>query len=105
MANNNLKLRDRDGILTRGRLNFPRLWLRLTHQTLTYATPSTLQQKSSNPKTPAPHEKAKTALFYKFYNDEGMKLVAKKYPQYMLFHEMIGLELVGIKEKDIVGSS
>jgi predicted nucleotidyltransferase len=31
-----------------------------------------------------------------------MKLVAKNYPQYMFFHEMLGLELVGITEKDIL---
>src|SRR5208337_3780883 len=41
-------------------------------------------------------------LYYKFYNDEGMKLVAKKYPQYLVFHEMLGLKIVGVKENAIM---
>jgi predicted nucleotidyltransferase len=48
----------------------------------------------------APRE-GKGGFFYKFYNDEGMKFVAKKYPLYMFFHEMLGVELVGIAEKDV----
>jgi hypothetical protein len=31
-----------------------------------------------------------------------MKLVAKKYPQYLVFHEMLGINLVGIKTQDIL---
>ena len=27
-----------------------------------------------------------------------MKLVAKTYPQYLVFHEMLGLNLVGVKD-------
>jgi len=34
--------------------------------------------------------------FYKFYNDEGMKLVLKRYPQYTVFHKMLGLTVVGV---------
>ncbi len=30
-----------------------------------------------------------------------MKLVYKKYPQYQVFHEMLGLNLVGVKNGDI----
>ncbi len=30
-----------------------------------------------------------------------MKLVAQKYPQYLVFHEMLGLKIVGIKEASI----
>jgi predicted nucleotidyltransferase len=43
----------------------------------------------------------KGQLYYKFYNDEGMKFVAKKYPQYLVFHEMLGLNLVGVKNNAI----
>ncbi|MEM2098133.1 MAG: hypothetical protein QXU99_00090 [Candidatus Bathyarchaeia archaeon] len=39
--------------------------------------------------------------FYKFYNDEGMKLITSKYPKYTVFHEMLGVRLVGIKQTDI----
>ena len=31
-----------------------------------------------------------------------MKLVAKKYPQYLVFHEMLGLKIVGVKENAIM---
>jgi predicted nucleotidyltransferase len=30
-----------------------------------------------------------------------MKLVAKRYPQYLVFHEMLGIKLVGVKENAI----
>ncbi len=44
----------------------------------------------------APREGRSEGLFYKFYLDEGMKLVSKKYPQYLVNHEMLGLRLVGV---------
>jgi predicted nucleotidyltransferase len=44
----------------------------------------------------APREGRNEGLFYKFYMDEGMKLVTKKYPQYLVNHEMLGLRLVGV---------
>jgi len=44
----------------------------------------------------APREGRSEGLFYKFYMDEGMKLVTKKYPQYLVNHEMLGLKLVGV---------
>jgi predicted nucleotidyltransferase len=47
----------------------------------------------------APREGRSEGLFYKFYMDEGMKLVAKKYPQYLVEHEMLGLKLVGVPKK------
>ncbi|MCW4045049.1 MAG: nucleotidyltransferase domain-containing protein [Candidatus Bathyarchaeota archaeon] len=40
-------------------------------------------------------------LFYKFYNDEGMKLVSARFPQYTVFHEMLGTRVVGIKQNAI----
>lgn len=44
----------------------------------------------------APREGRSEGLFYKFYMDEGMKLVAKKYPQYLIHHAMLNLNLVGV---------
>ncbi len=55
-------------------------------------------QESFNQKTQEHQERAREDLYYKFYNDEGMKLVAKKYPQYLIFHEMLGLNLVGVTD-------
>jgi predicted nucleotidyltransferase len=48
---------------------------------------------STDPRAP---REGRGELFYKFYNDEGMKLVAKKYPQYLIDHEMLGLKIVGV---------
>jgi predicted nucleotidyltransferase len=101
LASNNLKLRDRDGILTKEGLIFrvfgynhpPNVYLCDAE----YASSRIFQ--STDPRAP---REGKNGLFYKFYNDEGMKLVAKKYSQYMHFHEMLGLELVGVKDQDVL---
>ena len=37
--------------------------------------------------------------FYKFYNDEGIKLVFKKFPQYTIFHKMLGKKVVAVDPK------
>ena len=50
---------------------------------------------SADPRAPRTGRKE---LFYKFYNDEGLKLVAKKYPQYLINHEMLGLKIVGVPQ-------
>ncbi len=54
---------------------------------------------SSDPRAP---REGRSELYFKFYNDEGMKLVAKKYPHYLVNHEMLGLSLVGVPENLIV---
>ncbi|HEY9758645.1 MAG TPA: nucleotidyltransferase domain-containing protein [Oculatellaceae cyanobacterium] len=54
---------------------------------------------STDPRAP---REGRSELYYKFYNDEGMKLVAKKYPQYLVNHEMLGLKLVGVPQNLIV---
>ncbi|MCL1978000.1 MAG: hypothetical protein FWG55_07885 [Candidatus Bathyarchaeota archaeon] len=100
MADNNLRLRDRDSILTKeglllrvfGYNHPPNAYLCDAE----YASAKIFQ--STDPRAP---REGKNSLFYKFYNDEGIKFVAKNYPHYMLFHEMLGLELVGVTEKDI----
>ncbi len=50
---------------------------------------------STDPRAP---REGRSELFYKFYNDEGMKLVAKTYPQYLISHEMLGLKIVGVPQ-------
>jgi predicted nucleotidyltransferase len=54
---------------------------------------------SSDPRAP---REGRSELYYKFYNDQGMKLVAKRYPQYLVEHKMLGLKLVGVPENLIV---
>ena len=99
----NLKLRDRDAIETAEGLIF---------RVFGYSHPSNAyicdaeyaSAKIFQSKDPRAPRTGKGQLYYKFYNDEGMKLVAKKYPQYMVFHEMLGLNLVGVKDNAICGS-
>ena len=96
-----LILRDRDGILTREGLIFrvfgyshpPNAYICDAE----YAAAKIFQ--SNDPRAP---REGKDQRFYKFYNDEGMKLVAKKYPQYLVLHEMLGLKLVGVNENAIM---
>ncbi len=40
-------------------------------------------------------------VFYKFYDDEGWKFVAAKYPKYMIPNRMIGANILGIDKNDI----
>jgi predicted nucleotidyltransferase len=54
---------------------------------------------STDPRAP---RTGKNQLYYKFYNDEGMKLVSKRYPQYLIFNEMLGVNLVGVRDNQIV---
>jgi predicted nucleotidyltransferase len=96
-----LSLRDRDGILTREGLIFRVFGY--SHPPNAYLCDAEYASAkiftSNDPRAP---REGKNQLYYKFYNDEGMKLVAKKYPQYLVFHEMLGLNLVGVNENDIL---
>ena len=40
-------------------------------------------------------------VFYKFYNDEGWKLIFSRFPRYTVFHEMLGQKVVGVSQGDI----
>ena len=93
----NLKLRDRDAIETPEGLIF---------RVFGYSHPpgaficdaEYASAKIFESKDPRAPRTGKNQLCYKFYNDEGMKLVTKHYPQYLVYHEMLGLKLVGVKE-------
>ena len=54
---------------------------------------------SNNPK--AFRNKGKH-VFYKFYEDEGWEFVKSNFPRYMIFHEMLCKNVVGVKCHDIV---
>jgi predicted nucleotidyltransferase len=54
---------------------------------------------SKDPRAP---RTGRSEVFYKFYNDEGMKLIAKKYPQYLINHEMLGIKIVGVPQTSIM---
>ena len=40
-------------------------------------------------------------VFYKFYDDEGWKLILNQYPQYTIQHAMLGQRVIGVKHLDI----
>jgi predicted nucleotidyltransferase len=100
LADDHLRLRDRDSVLTHEGLLFRVFGY--NHPSNVYFCDAEYASakifRSLDPRAP---REGKGGFFYKFYNDEGMKLVAKKYPHHIFFHEMLGLELVGIAEKDI----
>jgi len=89
-----LSLRDRDGILTHEGLIF---------RVFGYSHPkdaficdaeyaSAKIFSSTDPRAP---RTGGNELFYKFYNDEGLKLVFQEFPQYTILHEMLGQKVVG----------
>jgi predicted nucleotidyltransferase len=93
----NIKLRDRDAIETQEGLIF-RVFGN-SHPPGAYISDAEYASsnifKSTDPRAP---RTGKKDLYFKFYNDEGMKLVAKSYPQYLIFHEMLGLKILGVKD-------
>ena len=94
----NLKLRDRDAIHGAEGIIFRVFGY--SHPANAYLCDAEYASSkifsSSDPRAP---REGRSDLFYKFYNDEGMKLVAKKYPQYLVNHEMLGLKLVGVPQE------
>lgn len=98
-----LKLRDRDAIITREGLIF---------RVFGYAHPPDAficdaeyapaeLFKSENPKA---FRTDGTRVFYKFYEDEGWKFVEKNFPNYMIFHEPLGVKVVGVKRSNVAGT-
>lgn len=96
-----LSLRDRDGIVTREGLIF---------RVFGYSHPenaficdaeygSAKIFSSTDPRAP---RTGGGELFYKFYNDEGLKLVFREFPQYTIFHEMLGQKVVGVDQAHVV---
>jgi predicted nucleotidyltransferase len=94
-----LSLRDRDGILTREGLIFRVFGY--SHPPNAYICDAEYASAeiftSTDPRAP---RTGGNQLFYKFYNDEGMKLVFSRYPQYTVFHEMLGQKVVAVNPAD-----
>jgi len=95
-----LKLRDRDAIITEEGLIFRVFGYSHPPKShvcdVEYASSSIF--KSNNPKA---FRNEGQNVFYKFYEDEGWKFVESKYPQYMIFHEMLRRKVVGVNDKDM----
>jgi len=97
----NIKLRDRDAIHTSEGLIFRVFGYSHPEDAFVcdaeYASEKIF--RSFDPRAPRTGRKE---LFYKFYNDEGLKLLVKHYPQYLIFHEMLGLKIVGVPKSIII---
>jgi len=95
----NVKLRDRDSILTREGLLFRVFGY--SHPPNTYICDAEYASAeiftSKDPRAP---RTGGNQHFYKFYNDEGMKFVLKNFPQYTVFHEMLGQTVVAVNPAD-----
>ena len=97
----NIKLRDRDAIQSAEGIIFRVFGY--SHPSSTYLCDAEYASSkifsSADPRAP---REGRSELYYKFYNDEGMKLVSKKYHNYLVQHEMLGLKLVGVPQNLIV---
>jgi uncharacterized protein len=95
-----LKLQDRDGILTKEGIIFRVFGY--SHPENAYVCDAEYaSSKIFQSKDPRAPREGKDGLYYKFYNDEGMKLMAKQYPQYLFYHQMLARRIVGVNQKDI----
>lgn len=96
----NIALRDRDAIVTSEGLIFRVFGY--SHPTDAYVCDAEYASekifKSTDPRAP---RTGKEGVFYKFYDDEGWKFVRRKYPQYLIHHEMLGQQVVGAYIIDI----
>jgi predicted nucleotidyltransferase len=95
-----LNLRDRDAIVTREGLIFRVFGYH--HPPNAYICDAEYASSkiftSTDPRAP---RNGGNQLFYKFYNDEGLKLVFSQFPQYTVFHEMLGQKVVGVNQADV----
>jgi predicted nucleotidyltransferase len=95
-----LRLRDRDAIITKEGLIF---------RVFGYSHPQNAficdaEYASANVFTSNDPRALRTGVnevFYKFYNDEGWKRIFSKFPQYTVFHEMLGRKVIGVNQGDI----
>ena len=94
-----VRLRDRDTIVTNEGIIFRVLGY--AHPPSFYAcdaeyAPSALF-KSENPKA---LRTTGDRVFYKFFEDEAWRFLEHGFPQYLVFHEMLGKKIIGVRVKD-----
>jgi len=97
-----LRLRDRDGLVTKEGLIFRVFGY--SHPDNAYICDAEYASADifASSDSRAPRDGAgKSKLFYKFYDDEAWKFIHKNYPQYTILHEMLGVKVLGINHADI----
>lgn len=96
----NIKLRDRDAIQTVEGLIFRVFGY--SHPKDAYICDAEYASqnifKSTDPRAP---RTATNQTFYKFYNDEGIKLISNQFQKYAIYHEMLRQKVVGVHLADI----
>jgi len=96
-----LRLRDRDAIVTNEGLVFRVFGYSHPPNAcvcdVEYAPEAIF--KSNNPKA---FRNRGQHVFYKFYEDEGLKFIKNYYPQYFIFHGMLQEKVLGVNISDIV---
>jgi len=96
-----LRFRDRDAIVTREGLIFRVFGY--SHPPNAYICDAEYAPgeifTSNNPKA---FRSMGKRVFYKFYDDEGWRFIKNSFPQYMIFLEVLGRDVVGVKVNDIM---
>ncbi len=97
----NLKLRDRDAIQTHEGIIFRVMGY--SHPKDSYICDAEYASanifKSTDLRAP---RTGKNQTFYKFYNDEGWKLISSQFQKYTVYHAMLRRKVIGINQTDIV---
>ena len=96
-----IKLRDRDAVITTDNIIF-RVYGYFHPSDAYVCDPEYVSKtiyRSRNPRAPRGREKP---LYYKFYADEGLRLVQKEYSRYTIFYEPLQTRLVGVPSAYIV---
>lgn len=96
-----LRLRDRDAIITSDNIIFRVYGYSHPPQAYIcdpeYAPASTYRSKDSRA-----YRASGERVYYKFYADEGLRFVQRKYPQCMVWYQPLQKKLVGVKKGHIV---
>lgn len=94
-----VKLRDRDAVVTEEGLIFRVFGY--SHPERSYLCDAEYASSkifnSTDPRAP----RGQGQNFFKFYEDQGFRFIQEKYPRYMVFHEMLDREVVGVSLNDI----
>ena len=96
----NIKLRDRDAIITKEGLIF-RVFGNDHPKNAYICDVEYASAKIFNSKDPRAPRTSSNQLFYKFYNDEGLILVSKNYSQYIIYYKLLDKKILGIRISDI----
>lgn len=95
-----VKLRDRDAIITKEGLIFRVFGY--DHPRGAYICDAEYASaKIFSSKDPRAPRTSLNQIFYKFYNNEGLLLVLKRYPKYTIYYKLLNKKILGVQISDI----